>query len=135
MKNFPAILFLVLATGCTKQKSGCNFPTYACLQGKWIEKVHTDSSSPIKEYIQVYSVNNREILYDETFLAQVQMTDQPLGEYYFEELAHQDSVALTPAWKAPSFHRYLKMVNENEIEIDYFFPPGPPLFKKKYIRD
>lgn len=40
----------------------------------------------------------------------------------------QDSVALTPVWEDQTFHRYLKMINENEIEIDYL--QQSPIFKK-----
>ena len=115
--------------------SDCTFPTFKCLQGKWIEKEHTDSPLQVKEYIQVYVENNREIFYDWTFVAQLQSTQIAIGEYYFEELSHQDSVALTPVWQASPFHRYLKMINENEIEIDYGFPPYSPMLKKRYIRE
>jgi hypothetical protein len=135
MKNFASLLFLVLVAGCTKQKNGCTFPTFECLQGKWIEKEHTAGSIQLKEYIQVYVDNNREILYDWTVYAQLQMTQAAIGEYYFEELVHQDSVALSPVWQEHPYHRYLKMINENEIEIDYDLPPGSPMLKKRYIRE
>jgi hypothetical protein len=132
VKNFVSLLFLTLVVGCTKHKSGCSFPTFNCLQGKWIEKEHTDTPGSIKEYINVYVENNREILDDCTFVAQLSQSQVALGEYYFDELAGEDSVALTPVWLDQPFHRYLKMVNENEIEIDYL--QTPPIFKKIYIR-
>jgi hypothetical protein len=135
MKNFAPLLFLVLVVGCSKQRSGCTFPTFNCLQGKWIEKEHTDSPLQVKEYIQVYVQNNREMLYDWTAYAQLQMTPLAIGEYYFGELARQDSVALTPVWENSTFHRYLKMINENEIEIDYDLPASSPMLKKRYIRE
>lgn len=135
MKDFALLLFLVLVVGCTKQRSGCTFPTFKCLQGKWIEKEHTAGSIQQKEYIQVYVENNREILYDWTVYAQAQMTPEAIGKYYFEELVHQDSVALTFVVQGHPYHRYLKMINENEIEIDYDLPPSSPMLKKKYIRE
>jgi hypothetical protein len=63
----------------------------------------------------------------------LQASQLPLGKYYFEELPDQDSVALTSVWEDQTFHRYLKMINENEIEIDYL--QQPPIFKKTYIRE
>jgi hypothetical protein len=42
-------------------------------------------------------------------------------------------VALTPVWEDLTIHRYLKMINENEIEIDYL--QQTPIFKKLYIRE
>jgi hypothetical protein len=63
------------------------------------------------------------------------MTQVAIGEYYFEELPHQDSVALTSVWQGHPYHRYLKMIDENEIEIDYDLPPSSPLVKKRYIRE
>jgi hypothetical protein len=131
----PPILFLVIVvTGCSKHDSNCPYPTFACLQGKWIEKEHTDGSSSLKEYIQVYSENNHEILYDWTLYAQLQTTQLAIGEYYFEALGDEDSVALTTTYSDYSYHRYLKMINENEIEISYEMQPGNPAFKKDYIR-
>ena len=127
------MLFLVLVVGCTKQRSDCSFPAFSCLRGNWIEKEHTDSTIQLKEYIQVYLADNREILYDWTDVAQLQMTQVAVGEYYFEELAGQDSVALTAVWQKQTLHRYLKMINENEIEIDYL--QHSPVFKKRYIRE
>jgi hypothetical protein len=62
------------------------------------------------------------------------MCNYLVAQIYFEELAHQDSVALTAVWFDYTFHRYLKMINENEIEIDYALAPSPPKFKKRYIR-
>ena len=132
MKNSALLLFLVLVVGCTKQRNDCSFPTFRCLQGNWIEKEHTDSTIQLKEYIQVYLENNREILYDWTDVAQLQTTQLPVGKYYFGELADQDSVALTAVWQEQTLHRYLKMINENEIEIDYL--QHSPIFKKRYIR-
>lgn len=134
MKNFAPLLFLVLAIGCTKPQSDCSFPTFNCLEGKWIEKEHTDSIK-LKEYIQVDIENNREILYDWTVYAQLQMTQEAIGEYYFEELAHEDSISLTPVDQGHPYHRYLKMVTENEIEIDYDLPASSPMLKKRYIRE
>jgi hypothetical protein len=133
MKNFASLLFLVLVVGCSKHRSDCTFPTFSCLQGKWIEKANTDSSPQVKEYIQVYVENNREILYDWTFVAQLNTSQVAIGKYYFGELADQDSVALTPVWEDYTFHRYLKMINENEIEIDYL--QSSPIFKKRYLRE
>jgi hypothetical protein len=133
MKNPALLLFLILVAGCAKHKSDCSFPSFGCLQGNWIEKEHTDTPGQLKEYIQVYVANNREILYDWTFVAQLQSSQVAVGEYYFEELADEDSVALTPVWLDQPFHRYLKMINENEIEIDYL--QTPPVFKKRYIRE
>ena len=134
MKNFALLLFLVLAVACSKQKSDSSFPTFSRLQGNWIEKEHTDSPLQIKEYIQVDIENNREVLYDWNSIAELQSTQLAIGEYYFEEVAHQDSVALTAVWFQYAYHRYLKMINENEIEIDYGLAPSPPTFKKRYIR-
>jgi hypothetical protein len=135
MKNFATLLLLILIAGCSKQRNDCSFPTFNCLQGKWIEKEHTAGSIQLKEYIQVYIENNREILYDWTAYAQLQMTQLAIGEYYFEELPHQDSVALTFVDQGLPYHRYLKMINENEIEIDYDLPPSSPILKKRYIRE
>lgn len=133
MKHFLALLLIVLVVGCAKHNNNCSFPSFSCLQGTWIEKEHTDTSIQLKEYIQVYVKNNREILYDWTVFAQVQTTPAAIGEYYFAELPGEDSVALTPAWVNKPFHRYLKMISENEIEID--FVEYPPIFKKRYIRE
>jgi hypothetical protein len=133
MRNFASLLVLVLVAGCTKQKSDCTFPTFKCLQGKWIEKEHTDSTIQLKEYIQVYVENGREIFYDWTGVAQLQTTQVAIGKCYFGELADQDSVVLTPVWEEQTFHRYLKMINEDEIEIDYL--QYSPIFKKRYIRE
>jgi hypothetical protein len=81
----------------------------------------------------VYVENNREILYDCTFVAQ--LSDPPVapGRYYFAELPEEGSAALTPVWLDQPFHRYLKMISENEIEIDYL--QQPPIFKKRYLRE
>ena len=137
MKHSPLLLlFLVLAAGCSKPTLRCNFPTFLCLNGNWIEQQHTNSPLQVKEYIQVYlDKNDHEILYDATAVAQLQQGPEPLGEYYFSELSNEDSVALTPVWNPQTCHWYLKMISEREIEIDYGLPPGPPLFKKRYIRE
>jgi hypothetical protein len=135
MKHFASLLFLVLVVGCTKRRSDCSFPTFSCLQGNWIEKEHTDSPLQVKEYIRVSVENNREIFDDETYAAQLSTVAVPIGKFYFEELADQDSVALTPVWGEQTYHWYLKMISDNEIEIDYGLPPGPPISKKRYIRE
>ena len=134
MKNFTVLLLLIWTIGCTKHKTDCNFPTFNCLQGNWIEKEHTDSPLQLKEYIQVTVANNREILYDWNSIAESVNGPEALGEYYFAELPQQDSVALTAVWFDYSYHRYLKMISDNEIEIDYGLAPNPPTFKKTYIR-
>ena len=123
MKDFASLLFLVLVAGCSKQRSDCTFPTFMCLQGKWIEKEHTAGSIQLKEYIQVYVENNREILYDGTVYAQLQMTQEPIGKYYFEELAHQDSVALTDVWQEQIFH--WTMVMQTKITISGHLKNSP----------
>ncbi|GGA84557.1 hypothetical protein [Puia dinghuensis] len=130
------ILFALFVAACSKPGNNCNFPTFACLQGNWIEKESTDSSN-VKESIQVYMENNRQILYDWTAVAELQMSQLAIGKYYFGELPGQDSVSLTSALYAHSttYHWYLKMISNNEIEIDYGFPPGPPPFKKRYVRE
>jgi hypothetical protein len=134
MRNLAFGLFLALAAGCTRQKSGCSFPTFRCLRGNWIEKEHTAGTIRLKEYLQVYLEDNRAILYDRTVYAQVQMTALPIGKYYFTELPHQDSIGLTSVFAGHPYHRYLKMINENEIEIDYDLPPRTPVLKKRYLR-
>jgi hypothetical protein len=135
MKYIPfLLLFLVLAAGCSKPTLQCNFPTFLCLKGNWIEQKNTDSS--VKEYIQVYlDSNDHEIFYDWTAAAQLHDGPEPLGEYYFSELPDEDSVSLSPVWNPQTCHWYLKMISANEIEIDYGLPPGPPSFKKRYIRE
>jgi hypothetical protein len=133
MRNTASLLLLVLVIGCAKHKNACSLPTFGCLQGNWIAKEPGDSASNLKEYIQVYLENDREILYDWTYVAQLSTTQVALGKYYFAELPDQDSVALTPVWEDQTIHRYLKMINENEIEIDYL--QQTPIFKKIYIRE
>jgi len=131
------LLFLYLAAGCTKPRVACAFPTFDCLQGTWIEKVHTDTGLGIREYIQVYvdTASKGEMLFDATGYAQVQTTQIAIGYYHFEELAHQDSVVLTSVWQKVTSHWYLKMISDQEIEVDYGLPPGPLSFKKRYIRE
>jgi hypothetical protein len=136
MKNGVLLLVVALVAGCTKHKNNCDFPTFSCLQGNWIEKEHTDSAIQIKEYIQFYVEDNREVLFDGTVYAQLQMTPLAIGKYYFQELPDEDSVALTPVVQgSPSYHRYLKMITDNEIEIDYDLPPSTPIVKKRYTRE
>lgn len=135
MKGWATIFLVVLVAGCSKHGNNCTYPTFGCLEGKWIEKEHTDSTSKLQEYIQVYMENDREILYDWSFYAQTQSTQLPLGKYYFEALGDEDSVALTTTYPDYSYHRYLKMINTNEIEIDYDMQPLTPPFKKTYIRE
>jgi hypothetical protein len=133
MRNTASLLLLVLVIGCAKHKNACSLPTFGCLQGNWIAKDPTDSTTQLKEYIQVYLENDREILYDGTYVAQLSTTQVALGKHYFAELPDQDSVALTPVWEDQTIHRYLKLINENEIEIDYL--QQSPIFKKIYIRE
>lgn len=135
MKNVAPLILLFLAVGCAKQRNACSLPTFSCLEGKWIEKENTDSS--VKEFIQVYMDNNREAFFDGNAYNQLQATQLAIGYYYFATLPGQDSVALAPLWQKQSspFHRYLKMISDDEIETDYELQPGVPLFKKRYIRE
>jgi hypothetical protein len=131
------LVLLVLITACSKPIGGCAHPSFACLQGTWVEKVHTDTALGIKEYIKVVvdTVSRRPILFDATAYAQLQSTQLPIGYYFFDELPLQDSVALTSLWQNETPHWYLKMISEREIEVDYGLPPGPYASKKRYIRE
>lgn len=133
MSAFRIILLVFLVAGCGKGGSNCNFPSFGCLQGKWIEKEHTDSLH-VQEYIEVYVENNRQIFYDWTAYAQLQSSQLAIGKYYFSELPGRDSIDLTSVYSQLSHHRYVKMISNDEIEIDYELPPASPVVKKRYVR-
>ena len=138
MKQFGSLILLLSLAGCSKHEntSDCAFPSYPCLEGKWVEAQHTDTSLAVQEYIRVYTDEGHEKFFDGNAYNQLQMTPLALGYYYFAELDFEDSVSLTPVWQngALPIHRYLKMISADEIETDYDMGPGAPRYKKRYVR-